>query len=106
MATIDLYRADAQGVVGPSAMEGALPHCTAATVRREINGEYSLLDAACHFLGWEDKGLLLLIALSLGGELVAVDANEVELAIEVVNVDGKVLVVDVESKALIGNLLE
>lgn len=42
MATIDLYRADAQGVVGPSAMEGALPHCIAATVRREINGEYSL----------------------------------------------------------------
>lgn len=42
MATIDLYTADARGVVGVSARAGSLPHCTAATVRREINGEYSI----------------------------------------------------------------
>lgn len=42
MATIDLYNADERGIVGASARAGTLTHCTEATVRREINGEYSL----------------------------------------------------------------
>lgn len=42
MGKIDLYNADERGLVGASARAGSLPHCTAATVRMEINGEYSL----------------------------------------------------------------
>ena len=62
MATIDLYKADERGQVGASARAGSLPHCTAATVRREINGEYSLtadFPAAAEELGAMQLGMAI-----------------------------------------------
>lgn len=42
MRILNLYNADPRGVVEANALVCSLPDCSAATVRREVNGEYSL----------------------------------------------------------------
>ena len=70
------------------------------------HGEYGVLHTAHKFCCGHGERLRIRLHGSLLRELVAIDANEVVLAVLIADEDGKVVIVDFKLQAKVGELLQ